>query len=157
VTFLPAGAPLPAEARVPAALVFAVQDSGFLLADIAGRGWCVPGGRLEPGESPEQAARRETGEETGATLGPLRLLGHFVQTDAEAGLQVLAAAFAGLVTRLGPLPPGSEARGVLRMTLSELPHRYYFWDALLEAVFACALAQQEREAEAGRARFQNSK
>ena len=151
VTFLPVEAPLPTEMSVPAALVFAVQDSGFVVADIAGRGWCVPGGRLEPGESPEQAARREAGEEAGATLGPLRLLGHFVQMNAETGLQILAAAFAGPVIRLDRLPPGSEARGVTRMTLSELPHRYYFWDALLEAVFTCALARQESAAGDGAA------
>jgi 8-oxo-dGTP diphosphatase len=159
VTFLPADAPLPTEMPVPAALVFAVQDSGFVLADIAGRGWCVPGGRLEPGESPEQAARREAGEEIGATLGPLRLLGHFVQADEKTGPQILAAAFAGPVTRLDPLPPGSEARGVMQRTLSELPRHYYFWDALLEAVFASALAQQESagRTEDGGSLFQNSK
>jgi 8-oxo-dGTP diphosphatase len=36
--------------------------------------WAVPGGGLEPGESPEQAARREFWEETGCRLGAITFL-----------------------------------------------------------------------------------
>lgn len=39
--------------------------------------WDVPGGRVEPGESAEAAARRELLEETGMQAGALRLLGVF--------------------------------------------------------------------------------
>lgn len=31
-------------------------------------GWCLPGGKLEPGETPIQGAMRETFEETGITI-----------------------------------------------------------------------------------------
>jgi 8-oxo-dGDP phosphatase len=40
-------------------------------------GWEVPAGRIEPGESPEQAGARETLEETGWSPGPLRPLGTY--------------------------------------------------------------------------------
>ncbi len=39
--------------------------------------WSFPGGRVEPGESPEDAARRELLEETGLRAGPLVHLGRF--------------------------------------------------------------------------------
>jgi 8-oxo-dGTP pyrophosphatase MutT (NUDIX family) len=39
--------------------------------------WEVPAGRADEGESPEDAARRETAEETGWRPGPLRALGSF--------------------------------------------------------------------------------
>lgn len=37
--------------------------------------WSLPGGLMELGESAEETARREIAEETGLTLGPLKLLG----------------------------------------------------------------------------------
>jgi 8-oxo-dGTP pyrophosphatase MutT (NUDIX family) len=39
--------------------------------------WEVPGGMIEEGESPEEAARRECREESGWAPGPLRLLHRF--------------------------------------------------------------------------------
>jgi 8-oxo-dGTP pyrophosphatase MutT (NUDIX family) len=39
--------------------------------------WGVPGGALEPGESLEQTARRETREETGLEIGKMSLFGVF--------------------------------------------------------------------------------
>lgn len=44
-------------------------------------GWEVPAGGLDPGETPEQAARRETIEEAGWEPGPLRLIGTYYPTN----------------------------------------------------------------------------
>ena len=41
-------------------------------------GWSLPKGEVEPGESPEQAARRETAEETGCVAGALAPLGEVI-------------------------------------------------------------------------------
>ncbi|HZP82243.1 MAG TPA: NUDIX domain-containing protein [Chthonomonadaceae bacterium] len=138
-TFFPAGEPLPADAPVSAALVFARHGAGFVVANIEGRGWCIPSGRLEAGETPEQAARREAWEEAGATLNSLHLLGHFLLTEFVTGAVVVAAAFVGNVTRLDALPSHTESRGVRVLTLEELPESYYRWDELLDAVFRYSL------------------
>src|SRR5687768_6738242 len=60
-----------------AVIAFAWTGDRFLLAKIAGRGWCTPSGRVEPGETAADAARRESLEETGATLLDLVLLGAY--------------------------------------------------------------------------------
>jgi 8-oxo-dGTP pyrophosphatase MutT (NUDIX family) len=65
---------LTADTRLPNAASVAIHDSGrFLLIRRAvppfqGH-WSLPGGRLEPGEAAEEAARRELMEETGLAAG----------------------------------------------------------------------------------------
>lgn len=116
-----------------------MEGERFVVADIPGRGWCIPGGRLESGETPEQAARRETREEIGATLGPLHPLGHFTRTDTLSERIALVPAFVAGVRKLEALPPDTESRGVRRLRFEDLPTEYYTWDPMLEAVFSYAL------------------
>jgi len=68
--------------RVPqeaAAAVVHDAERGILLLHrhrfvVDAWGWEIPGGRIDEGETPEQAAARETLEETGWRPGPLRSL-----------------------------------------------------------------------------------
>ncbi|WP_126599609.1 NUDIX hydrolase [Dictyobacter aurantiacus] len=67
---------LPASEAISTAFVLAFSDDRLLLTNLIDRGWDIAGGHVEPGELAEEAARREVYEETGATLGPLHLLGY---------------------------------------------------------------------------------
>ena len=67
---------LPPRALTTAALAFVFGGESLLLARITGRAWDLPGGHLEPGESAEEAMRREVLEEAGALVGKARLFAH---------------------------------------------------------------------------------
>ena len=41
------------------------------MTNLRQRGWDIPGGHLEPGETPEAAMRREVLEEAGAVLADI--------------------------------------------------------------------------------------
>jgi 8-oxo-dGTP pyrophosphatase MutT (NUDIX family) len=67
---------LPPLTLIGTAFVLAFAGEHLLQAHLVQRGWDLPGGHIEAGESPEAAARREVYEETAARLGPLHLLGY---------------------------------------------------------------------------------
>jgi len=62
--------------------------------------WSLPKGLPEPGESLEEAARRETLEETGVEAGELSSLGHVDYTKSRKRIHAFA----------GPAPDGAEPR-----------------------------------------------
>ncbi|ROO84469.1 8-oxo-dGTP diphosphatase [Actinocorallia herbida] len=76
--FLPAsGADPPADAPLPAALVAVWSGRHLLLVfDRYRARWELPGGGIEPGETPHRAALRELEEEAGLRLAALDLTGY---------------------------------------------------------------------------------
>ncbi len=81
--------------------------------------WALPGGRIDAGESPEAAVRRELREETGLVLGPESVLGLLDDYPTRSGF---------IITPLimwseepGDLAPNpGEVAGVFRVPLDDL-------------------------------------
>lgn len=67
---------LPPGELTSTSFVLAFTGERFLQTKLVKRGWDLVGGHIEPGESAEEAARREADEEAAAQLGPLHLLGY---------------------------------------------------------------------------------
>lgn len=78
-----------------------------------------PGGKIEPGERPSEAARRETREEVGLHLGSLQPCGivHHAYSHFTVDLHV----FKARLTRKPPRRPRSSQRWASRADLRRLP------------------------------------
>jgi 8-oxo-dGTP pyrophosphatase MutT (NUDIX family) len=73
-------------------------------------GWEVPAGRIEVGETPEDAATRETEEETGWRPGPLTRLGVYAPSNGTSD-QMFHVFVADGATRIGePTDIGESER-----------------------------------------------
>lgn len=72
-----------AELRIGScAIIFDDAHERVLLTKRADNGlWCVPGGKMESGESVEECCQREVFEETGLEVRPERLIGVYSNRD----------------------------------------------------------------------------
>lgn len=110
-----------------AASVVICDEAGRVLLMLRGREpqrgrWSVPGGRVEPGETLEQAAAREALEETGLRVRIGQEL-WWLTVSADDGRIYEVHDFAATVTG-GTLVPGddaADARWVGRAELATLP------------------------------------
>jgi 8-oxo-dGTP diphosphatase len=104
--------PLPPRGVIPCVGAIITDSSGRLLlirrGHEPGRGlWSLPGGRIEPGESDEQAVIREVCEETGLSVRVGRLVGS-VRRPAPGGAIFDIRDYAATVTE-GALTAGDDA------------------------------------------------
>jgi 8-oxo-dGTP diphosphatase len=120
----PAGGPdpVPSVVRVPCVGAIMNDDDGRLLLILRGHEpgkglWSVPGGRIEPGETDQQAVVREVFEETGLEVACGRLLG-MVQRPGLAGALIEIRDYAAQVTG-GELRAGDDAADVRWATAAE--------------------------------------
>ena len=120
---IPRRGPRPSRPHVRAAVVV-LEDRGRWLVQrrppngLLGGLWEFPGGRIEPGETPARAARRELREETGLKAGALRRCG--VVRHAYSHFSVELHVYRG--RRTGPpLRPLPNQRWVVPGQVGELP------------------------------------
>ena len=128
-----------------AAVAIYDREKGLLLCEHADRNiWVTPGGLIEPGENPADAAVREAWEETGLLVELTGILGVYggpeLIVDYANGDQ---AAYVGTIFRgriLGGTmrPDGSEildVRYFTRQELNRVPHSRWM-DRCLDLLFA---------------------
>ena len=128
----------PAGGLIPCVGAIITDQAGRLLlirrGHSPGRGlWSVPGGRVEPGETDEQALVREIREETGLAVRAGRLVGA-VRRPAPGGAVFDIRDYAATVTG-GTLAAGDDAddaRWAARAELAALPLTDGLVDALTE-------------------------
>jgi 8-oxo-dGTP pyrophosphatase MutT (NUDIX family) len=85
------------------------------------RQWALPGGRLEPGESALEAARRELSEEVGLALGPDAALGLLDDYPTRSGFLITPVVFWGGADPVLEANP-DEVASVHRVPLEDLEH-----------------------------------
>ena len=80
--------------------------------------WALPGGRIDPGETPEQAALRELAEEVGLQLEPDAVLGRLDDFTSRSGFVITpVVVWAGRARDLVPNP--GEVASIHRIPMAE--------------------------------------
>ncbi len=108
---------LPPRHLITSAVALAFHEGTFLMTNLHQRGWDIPGGHIDPGETPEETMRREVMEEAAVELGPMRLFGYQrirLLGEVPAGYRYPAPAsyqvfYIGQVTTILPFAPTTEA------------------------------------------------
>lgn len=137
-------APFRAPLRSFAGLVFPWDGDRVLVADIRGRGWCIPSGRVEADESSCEAVRREALEEAGAVLKDLQYIGcYHISERTEVRW---ADCFVARIDELVEIGMKEESNGRRLATLQELPEIYHLWNELTQMVFEHSHEILERQA-----------
>jgi 8-oxo-dGTP pyrophosphatase MutT (NUDIX family) len=81
--------------------------------------WALPGGGLDDGEAPEQAALRELEEEVGLRLGPAAVLGALDDYPTRSGFVITPVVVWGGASRV-LIPDPREVASVHRVPVDEL-------------------------------------
>ncbi|GAA3790260.1 NUDIX hydrolase [Sphaerisporangium flaviroseum] len=139
------------DAPLPAALIALWHDDRMLLVfDRFRQGWELPGGRIDPGETPRQAAVRELREETGLHIEDLFFVGYarFVlgAERREEYAAIYVACFTGTPdTEISGFVPNDEISAIRWWDgIETLPGRIQVLDVLLARLAKDAYLESPR-------------
>lgn len=124
------------------------DDDGRLLS-VRKRGthaFMLPGGKLEPGETPLEAAAREAHEEVGVEVGSLELLGEFSSAAAnEPGATLTSTVFTAVLPHgPGRVVASGEIAELRWLDLRNLPSDVPVAPLLADHVAPALLARDAR-------------
>ena len=110
------------EEKAKHVLVICQYGDGWLLTNHKKRGLEFPGGKMESGETLEEAAQREAYEETGAILGELKYIAEYKFTDQMKSF--VKAVFWGKVNRVEETTSYHETNGPVIVNGDLLQQRF---------------------------------
>ncbi|WP_066258315.1 RNA deprotection pyrophosphohydrolase [Neobacillus drentensis] len=110
------------EEKAKHVLVICQYREEWLLTNHKERGLEFPGGKMESGETLEEAAHREAYEETGAILGKLKFIAEYKFSDPMKSY--VKAVFWGKVDRVEETTSYHETRGPVLVTGDILQKRF---------------------------------
>lgn len=113
-----------------AVLGFCWIEDRIVLANIKNRGWCVPSGRIEQGESPVEAIAREAEEECGITGTEWLLFGWFEVNESNLCRVSLAYTTNNAIWEGNPR--GDDSVGSDAFTIERVREIYYDWNSVME-------------------------
>ncbi|MFC7686746.1 NUDIX domain-containing protein [Ureibacillus sp. GCM10028918] len=107
----------PAEKEIKHVLVFVLYEGKWLCTINKKRGVEFPGGKVEPGETLEEAAIREVYEETAVHITDLNWFAYYVVHDTPVFSK---AVFTGRVEKIDEFTQEHETLGITWLTTEEL-------------------------------------
>lgn len=118
-------------------IIIELDEGGFVLIERRNppHGWAIPGGFVEYGETVEEAAVREAGEETGLEVEIVRQFHVYSDPARDPRAHTVAVVF--IARAQGPPVAASDAAGARICTADDLPEPIVFDHArILDDYFA---------------------
>ncbi|MBP7831989.1 MAG: NUDIX hydrolase [Candidatus Pacebacteria bacterium] len=109
---------------LPSAVFLVAFDGSNILAIENERGWDIPGGHIEDGETPEEALIREVQEEAGATFQNAKLFAVIMSSNPADAKDKTMYVYTTNNVSLGPLTLSEDVLGREIIEVADLIERY---------------------------------